>query len=138
MHIAYSTLPRLNRSARASIGSPRACSGAMYCGVPAMTPLCVWLASSTARARPKSVIRTRSTPFSSRMLAGLMSRCTRPWAWAAASPAAVCMAIRRTSLRLQRAAVVEPVLQRAAGDERHHQERRRPDRSTAWIGMTWS
>ncbi len=35
MHMAYSTLPRLNRSARRSIFSPRACSGAMYCGVPA-------------------------------------------------------------------------------------------------------
>ena len=31
----------------------------MYSGVPAMTPVCVRLASSTARARPKSVILTR-------------------------------------------------------------------------------
>ena len=51
-------------------------------------PLCVRLASSAARARPKSVILTRSTPFSSRMLAGLMSRWISPCAWAAASPLA--------------------------------------------------
>ena len=35
-------------------------------GVPAITPLCVRLASATARASPKSVILTRSSvPFSS-------------------------------------------------------------------------
>ena len=42
--------------------------------VPTMKPDCVKLESSAARARPKSVILTRSTPFSRRMLAGLMSR----------------------------------------------------------------
>src|SRR5436853_5838904 len=57
---AYRTLPRLKRSLRASRVSPRACSGDMYCGVPATTPLCVRLASSTARARPKSLSLTRS------------------------------------------------------------------------------
>ena len=36
--IWYSTLPRLNRSARWSSVSPRACSGAMYIGVPAIMP----------------------------------------------------------------------------------------------------
>ena len=65
---------------RASIGSPRACSGDMYCGVPAITPLRVSVASSAARAKPKSVIATRSIPSSSKMFAGLMSRCTRPCA----------------------------------------------------------
>ena len=114
VHMAYSTLPRLNRSARWSIGSPRACSGAMYSGVPATTPLCVRLASSAARARPKSVILTRSTPFSSRMLAGLMSRWIRPWAWAAASPAAICMPIRRISTASSGPSRVEPLLERAA------------------------
>ena len=39
VHIAYITLPRLNRSLRPSIASPRACSGDIYCGVPAITPL---------------------------------------------------------------------------------------------------
>ena len=69
----------------------------MYCGVPAITLEQVKLASSTVRAKPKSVINTRSIPFSSRMLAGLTSRCTKPWACAAANPAAVCMPIRRIS-----------------------------------------
>ena len=64
----------------------RPAPGPCTCGVPATTPLCVRLASSAARARPKSVILTRSTPFSSRMLAGLMSRWISPCAWAAASP----------------------------------------------------
>ena len=76
--IAYSAAPSAKRSARASTGSPRACSGAMYCGVPAIRPLWVRLASSMALARPKSVSLTRSTQFSSRMFAGLMSRCTTP------------------------------------------------------------
>jgi hypothetical protein len=35
----------------------------------------VILTSSMLRAKPRSVILTRSMPFSSRMLAGLMSRC---------------------------------------------------------------
>ena len=91
-----------------------ACSGAMYCGVPATTPLCVRLASSTARARPKSVILTRSTPFSSRMFEGLMSRCTSPWACAAARPAAVCMPIRKISLAPS-GPVVDPLLERRPG-----------------------
>ncbi len=74
LHIVQSTLPRLNRSARWSIVSPSACSGAMYIGVPAINPDCVMLASSAARAKPKSVIFTCSKPSSSRMLPGLMSR----------------------------------------------------------------
>jgi hypothetical protein len=36
--------------------------------------------SANARARPKSVILTRCTPFSKRMLAGSMSRRMIPWA----------------------------------------------------------
>src|SRR5215217_5836837 len=88
----------------------------MYIGVPAITPDWVTLASSTARARPKSVILTRSTPFSRRMLAGLMSRWTIPCLWAAASPAAICIPIRRTSVRGS-----GPVLEGDARDELHHQ-----------------
>ena len=74
VHIAYNTLPRLNKSLRWSTVSPLACSGDMYCGVPAMTPVLVKLASSAARASPKSVNFTRSTPSASRMLAGFTSR----------------------------------------------------------------
>ena len=69
----------------------------MYIGVPAMMPLCVRLASSAARARPKSVILTLCCPPSSRMLPGLMSRWIRSVAWAAASPSAICRPIRSTS-----------------------------------------
>ena len=124
MHIAYSTLPRLNRSARWSSASPRACSGAMYGGVPVTTPVCVTLASSIARASEKSVSLTRSTPFSSRMLAGLTSRWISPWAWAAAKPAAVCMPIRSDLRDRQRAAVsASRCCTRRPGDVLHHQVR---------------
>ena len=70
----------------------------MYIGVPAMNPDCVMLASSAARARPKSVILTCSTPSSSRMLPGLMSRWIKPIACAAARPSAICRPIRSTSV----------------------------------------
>jgi hypothetical protein len=96
--IAYSTLPRLNGSARWSSGSPFACSGAMYMGGgPAISPLCDRLASSAARASPKSLIFTFCVPPSSSTLAGLMSRWIRSVAWAAASPSAICRPIRTTS-----------------------------------------
>src|SRR6516162_11198313 len=92
-------VPRLNRSVQWSVGSPRACSGDMYSGVPARAPTALGPASAATRASPKSVILTRWTLFSRRMLAGLMSRWTSPCACAAASPAANCIPIRRTSFR---------------------------------------
>ena len=95
----------------------------MYCGVPATTPDCVIVASSTARARPKSVILTRSTPFSSRMFAGLTSRWINPWACAAASPWAACMPMRRISRSSGGSPLVDPVLNRLAGDVLHDQVR---------------
>ena len=54
--------------------------GDIYGGVPLMTPVRVTLASSTARASPKSVSNARSTELSSRMFDGLTSRCTSPCA----------------------------------------------------------
>src|SRR5262245_27173978 len=95
--MTYMTLPRPNRSARWSSTSPLACSGAMNSGVPAMMPLCVMLASSAARARPKSVIFAWWFPLSSSTLAGLTSRWISPVAWAAASPSATCRPIWTTS-----------------------------------------
>jgi hypothetical protein len=83
----------------------------MYCGVPATTPDWVRLASSAARARPKSVSLTRAGLPSRRMLAGLTSRWTIPRACAAASPRAVAMATRRTS-----ASGRGPALSRASRD----------------------
>ena len=73
-------------SARLSILPPRACSGAMYAGVPSATPALVsdevpllW-ASPSALATPKS-ITTACRPVSI-TFSGLMSRWTIPWAWA--------------------------------------------------------
>ena len=57
------------------------------------------------------------------MLAGLTSRWTSPWAWAAARPAAVCMPIRSTSGSDKRPVPVQPVLERSAGHVFHDQER---------------
>ena len=57
--------------------------------VPMTCPVCEIIeASSTRRARPKSISFTVPALLSM-MLAGLMSRCTIPCAWAAASPRAV-------------------------------------------------
>jgi hypothetical protein len=60
-------------------GLPRACSGAMYAGVPITAPLCVRPPPSRSeRARSKSRIRARlNAPVrvhSSQTLLGLMSR----------------------------------------------------------------
>ena len=85
--------------------------------------MCVRLASSIVRARPKSVSTARSTDSSSRMFDGFTSRCTRPWAWAAARPDAACMPIRRISSTRQRPVVVDARLQRPARHVLHHQER---------------
>src|SRR3954451_6740451 len=63
---------------------PASCSGAMYAGVPASSVTAA--SSSTATARPKSVIRTRPRP-STMMFAGFRSRCSTPRSCAAASPA---------------------------------------------------
>lgn len=57
-------------------------------------PLGVRVTSPETEAMPKSVTTTRSP--SSRMLAGLMSRCTMPAWWATASAAAIWAPIRAT------------------------------------------
>ncbi len=93
----YNTHPRLNKSPGASTSSPRACSGDMYAGVPTAVPglvMCTsWL---SVRASPKSRILTLPMGASSQMLAGLMSRWTRPRLWAAARPAAISRPSRST------------------------------------------
>ena len=73
-----------------------------------------------ARASPKSVSLTRSTPFSRRMFEGLTSRWIRPCAWAAASPAAACMPIRTISAS-RGGRLVDALLERLAGDVLHHE-----------------
>ena len=60
-------------SARGSIGSLRACSGAMYCGVPSSRDV----ASPASAAIPKSVSLT-SPDHDSSTLRGVTSRWTMP------------------------------------------------------------
>ncbi len=81
------THPSAKTSARAStLGSPRACSGAMYPGVPMAAPVRVRADDRATRATPKSSTFTRSIePPSRKMLLGLTSRWSTPRAWAAAS-----------------------------------------------------
>ncbi len=67
-------------SARASMARcPRACSGAMYEGVPTTIPVLVTsIEDQAVCTSPKSMILASSTrPPGRKMLAGLMSRCTR-------------------------------------------------------------
>src|SRR5579859_6363536 len=104
---------------------PSACSGAMKFGVPATKPLCEMLASSAARASPKSVIFTLCDPPSSRRLPGLMSRWMKSLAWAAASPSAIWRPRRSTSGTSKGSGPVEFLLERLAGDELHHEVRER-------------
>ena len=68
---------------------PVACSGARYWAVPMTWPVAVSGTWSARRAMPKSVTFTRPLGVIIR-LPGLTSRCTRPWACAAESAAAVC------------------------------------------------
>jgi hypothetical protein len=68
----------------------RACSGAIYAGVPTAPREVVTPIRSAARATPKSM--TRGPSGATRTFDGLRSRCTRPAPWidskASAHPAA--------------------------------------------------
>ena len=97
-----STAPSPNTSDGGPAGCPCTCSGAMYPGVPATIPGALEVApsvgtrvtssgSAVRRAMPKSSTLTR--PAAAMItLAGLMSRCTIPWACASASASAISMA----------------------------------------------
>ena len=66
------------------------------------------------------MILTRgSTPSSSRILLGLMSRWISPWAWAAAKPAAICWPRRRTAETFEWSGLVEFLLQGLTRDVFH-------------------
>ncbi|MEJ7598152.1 MAG: hypothetical protein WKG01_09610, partial [Kofleriaceae bacterium] len=52
--ISHSITPVANRSLRPSIGSPFACSGLMYAGLPLIISLAVALDAARAFAMPKS------------------------------------------------------------------------------------
>ena len=107
-----STAPSANTStAGVSSRSPRACSGAMYAGVPSTTPVLVIAAETDPRrAMPKSSSATLSTapPRRNRLL-GLRSRWTTPRACADASASAA----QRRSVRLS-ATVSDPRWRRCA------------------------
>ena len=107
--ISYSTQPNAQMSVRLSTGSPRACSGLMYAGVPAIMPglaerrdraahaSSAWLrARSNAFARPKSSTLTVPSALSA-MLDGFRSRWMTPCSCAASRAAAICRAISSAS-----------------------------------------
>src|SRR5258706_9221593 len=109
-------------SARWSMfGSPAACSGAIYAGVPSATPTEVrplwpfaWL---TAFATPKSA--TTAWLPESRTLSGLMSRCTMPRAWAYARASATSLRMRTASRTGSAPSRASRGAQRLTLDERH-------------------
>lgn len=73
----------------------RACSGAMYAGVPTACRVAVSVMRSAARATPKSMTRGPSSDTST--LAGLRSRCTSPTEWIDSSASAHPAASHRTA-----------------------------------------
>ncbi len=73
----------------------RACSGAMYAGVPSEPRVVVSCTRSTARATPKSI--TRGPSWETSTLDGLRSRCTSPAAWMESSASAQPAASQRTA-----------------------------------------
>jgi hypothetical protein len=85
-----STHPSENTSARASTSAcPRACSGAMYPGVPTIAPVRVIRVSAACHAIPKSSTFTRSmSPSTRNRFEGFRSRCTTPPACAKESASA--------------------------------------------------
>ena len=98
----------------------------MYIGVPATTPLCVRLASSAARARPKSVI------FDALLRAALEQDVGRldvavdqAGGVGGGQPLGDLPADPQHLRHVERAGAVEPLLERLAGDELHHQVRQR-------------
>ena len=112
-------MPIANTSARRSIFSDRACSGAMYATLPLSCPVRVTARRDAARAMPKSVMRETPSTLT-RMLCGDTSRWTisseRPSSsvpsWAACSPASASSTMRTATrggdlLLLLRGAVEE-------------------------------
>ena len=76
---SYSMTPSAHTSAGGPTSRPRACSGAMYAGVPTTDPVRVRSAASARLASPKSA--TFAVPAASNStLAGFRSRWTTPTA----------------------------------------------------------
>ena len=108
--ISYNTVPNENRSVRASSSFPNACSGDIYATVPRAEPgLVICSLESSNVASSDAVSPVAPTPLATfaspkskifacprvvtKMFAGLMSRCTIPFACAASSASAVSIPI---------------------------------------------
>ena len=115
---------------------PTTCSGAMYAGVPAISPI---VHSPLGTARPKSRILMRPRP-STMMFDGLRSRCRTPRSWAAANPAQSCLRHVERLLGRQSADAAQERLERLAVDQLHRdvptsrRPRRCRTRGTRWGG----
>ena len=84
----------------------------MYSGVPATTPLCVRLASSAARARPKSVIFTRCLRSAFEQDVGRLDVAVdQPVRVGGGQPLGDLPADPHDLRHVQRAGAVEPLLQ---------------------------
>ena len=86
--------------------------------MPISRPSPVSAVASSRRARPKSA--SQGPSGSSRMLAGVTSRCTSPAAWAASRPAAMAV-IRPTAPSRSIGPVGEALGERAAAREGHRE-----------------
>ena len=106
-------------SVRASTGLPSTCSGATYLAVPTMSPGWVRSASATALAIPKSATLIRPSP-ASRTLAGLTSRWTSPGPVGRLERLGDLGREARGLPRVDRRRIVEPLPQRLARHELHH------------------
>ncbi len=111
-----------DRGSRSS--SPRACSGLIDVGVPAMKPSRVTrLWPDWARARPKSVILARFVRSSIRILPGLTSRWIKPAAWAACRASATSATQAATCRGLGPVRRGDRFTQGPTRDVLHHQVR---------------
>ena len=131
---SYSTTPNAYTSVAGVTSPPSTCSGAMYAGVPEITPAsakdsdkAVASPAALRRARPKSVTTTRiswsGALGSTSITFGLLkSRCTTPTRCAAARPAAICRAMGRMSVGLESPLPVKPVGQRLAAEQLHRKK----------------
>jgi hypothetical protein len=93
----------------------------MLSGVPAISPLWVWLAWSSARASPKSVSFTRWTPFPGRTFAGLTLPVDQSPLVRRGQAASHLDPDAQDLLDLQRTAVEDRGRELLSVDELHHQ-----------------
>ena len=90
-----------------------------------MMPLCEMLASSAARARPKSVILHPALPAFEQHVARLDVAVDQVGGVGGGQPLGDLPADPQHLRHVERAGPVEPLLERLAGDELHHQVRQR-------------